>query len=712
MKKLLSLLFICSLSLKVFSQGAPACPNVTAGPTQTVCKGISATLTSTLVTSYKTTSYNVSSIPYSPYGFTGTSILVSTDDVWSPAQGLLFPFCFFGNTYTQCVVGANGEITFDISKASAYEPWKITQNLPFAGGTSSTYNATANSICAAFRDIDPAYSPGGNVYYQTGGASPCRYVVISWVDVPLYSCKTPHSTFQCVLYENTNFIDVYIQNSAGSCGWNSGYGEIGIQNIGASVAVVPPGRNMSAWSAVNEAWRFTPTGAASYSFNWSGPAAPNFSTSTSVAVTPSVTSTYTASMVITNCDGTSFTTTATQQVIVNPSPTVTVNSPSACGGTPATLTAGGATTYVWTPATGLSGTTGASVSASPASTTVYSVTGTSGGCSTTVPATVTVVPNPTVTVNAVTVCAGTSATFTANGATTYSWSPATGLSATTGNIVTSTATSSITYNITGTTSGCTGSNSAILTVNPSPTVTVTNPSICSGNAATIVASGATTYTWSTGATGNSISVTPATTTSYTVTGGSLGCTNTAVSTVSVTPTPTVTVNNPTICPGGSAVLTASGATTYLWSTGATTNTISVSPGSTQTYSVTGSNGACSSSALATVTIGSGVAVSVPSATICTGASVVLTASGATTYTWSPATGLSATVGTSVTANPSTTQTYVITGASGVCTGTTSAVVTVTPKPTVIVPSGTMCAGDSFTLTATGGSTSYAWSPAT
>ncbi len=378
----------------------------------------------------------------------------------------------------------------------------------------------------------------------------------------------------------------------------------------------------------------------------------------------------------------------------------------------ATSTATG--TYNWTGPSGYTATgatptiTGSTAAMSGAYTVV--LTTATGTCTATT--SVTVNATPTITVNAATVCAGTSATFTANGATTYSWSPATGLSATTGSVVTSTATSSITYTVTGTTGACTNVKSAVLTVNPTPTVTVTNPSICSGNATTIVASGASTYTWSTGANGNSISVTPGTTTSYTVTGSSIGCTSTAVSTVSVTPTPTVTVNSPTICPGGTAILTATGATTYSWSTGATTNTISVSPGSTQTYSVTGNNGICSSSALATVTIGSGVTVSVPSATICTGNSVVLNASGATTYSWTPATGLSATTGASVTATPPSTQTYVITGTSGVCTGTTSAVVTVSPKPTISVPSGPICAGGSETLTATGTSSSYFWSPAT
>ena len=450
------------------------------------------------------------------------------------------------------------------------------------------------------------------------------------------------------------------------------------------------------------------TSTATGTYSWQGPGGYTASGQNPIrtGAAAAMSGTYTATLV----SGTS-TCTATTIVTVNSPPAVSVTSASVCAGGSASLTASGATTYSWTPATNLSGTTGSSVTANPASTTVYSVTGTTSGCSATATATLTVVPIPTITVNAQTVCAGSSATFTANGASTYAWSPPTGLSATTGSVVTSTSTSGITYTVTGTTSGCSKTNTAVLTVNPSPTVTVNSPSVCAGGAVTITASGATTYSWSNGMTGTSISVTPTVTTSYTVTGTSLGCTGTAVSTVSVTNIPKLIVNDATICPGGTATLSASGATTYTWSTSANTSSISVSPGSTQTYSVTGSIGGCLSSTLSVVTVGSGVSISVPSATICTGDVVTLTATGATSYVWSPSTGLSSTSGSSVSANPTNTQTYVITGTSGVCTGTTTAVVTVNPTPTVTVPSAIICVGNSTTLTASGAST-YIWSPAT
>ena len=106
--------------------------------------------------------------------------------------------------------------------------------------------------------------------------------------------------------------------------------------------------------------------------------------------------------------------------------------------------------------------------------------------------------------------------------------------------------------------------------------------ICAGGSTTLTASGATSYTWNPGGlTGSSVTVSPSSNTTYTVTGTSAGCTGSANVSVNVNPNPVVSINPPRfICAGASATLTASGATTYLWSNGATTASISVSPAST------------------------------------------------------------------------------------------------------------------------------------
>ncbi len=163
----------------------------------------------------------------------------------------------------------------------------------------------------------------------------------------------------------------------------------------------------------------------------------------------------------------------------------------------------------------------------------------------------------TVTANSPTICSGMAASLFANatGGTsgyTYLWSPASGLSSTTISNPTVTPPTTTIYTVTVTdANGCTGTAISAVTVNPNPSVVANSGSTCTGNPFTIFASGgAMTYIWSTGATSNPIIVNPATTTSYTVTGSSLGCTGTAVATVTVNPLPIVISEpNITVCAG-------------------------------------------------------------------------------------------------------------------------------------------------------------------
>ncbi len=114
-----------------------------------------------------------------------------------------------------------------------------------------------------------------------------------------------------------------------------------------------------------------------------------------------------------------------------------------------------------------------------------------------------------------------------------------------------------------------------------------------------------------------------------------GCDSTLTLDLTINPVPIVTVNNPTICLGQPATLTASGATTYLWSNGETTNSITVSPDASTTYTVTGTTAGCSTSSLASVTL--------DQPTIDLGANIVLSAGDSVildatctcqTYQWS------------------------------------------------------------------------------
>ena len=452
-----------------------------------------------------------------------------------------------------------------------------------------------------------------------------------------------------------------------------------------------------------------PSGALSYA--WS----PGGATTTSITVSPASTTNYSCTLTsqgTTPCAGTITTT-----VTVIPTPTITVNTATVCSGSSVSLTANGATTYSWTPATGLSATTGSMVTANPTSNTTYSIVGTTGTCSSSKTTVVTVSPTPTVAVNSATVCSGNSAVLTATGATTYSWTPSTGLSAATGANVTANPTVTTTYTVVGTTGTCTSSAISIVNVNANPTVTVNNPSICAGSTATLTASGATTYTWTTGVTptsGSVVTTSPGSTTSYTVKGTTGTCTNTAVATVSIAPSLSLTATNPTTCSGVSTNITVSGATTYSWTpatnlSATTGSLVTVNNPTTQTvYTITGTSGTCTGTTTSTVSIAPSLSIMVNNATICAGTSATLSASGGTTYSWTPSTNLSATTGSVVTANPATTTTYVVTGNTNGCVGTATSVVTISPNPVVTVNSPTVCAGSSVTLTPNG-ATTYSWS---
>jgi len=307
-------------------------------------------------------------------------------------------------------------------------------------------------------------------------------------------------------------------------------------------------------------------------------------TTNSITVSPNLTTAYTVIGTTAGCTSAP----ASAQVIVNPIPTVTVNSTTICAGQPATLTANGAMSYLWN-----TGGMTNSITVSPNTTTTYTVTGTTAGCtSLPVTAQVTVNPIPAITVNSATICAGQSATLTANGAAIYLWS-----NGETTNSINVSPTATTIYTVIGTTATCSSSPvpAQVTVINPIPTITVNNATICAGQQSTLTANGATNYLWSTGETTSSITVSPTLTTTYTVTGTTAGCTSSPVSTqVTVNSIPVVTVNSATICAGQVATLTANGATSYLWSNGEITNSITVSPTATTTYTVTGTATGCAS----------------------------------------------------------------------------------------------------------------------
>jgi len=388
------------------------------------------------------------------------------------------------------------------------------------------------------------------------------------------------------------------------------------------------------------------------------------------------------------------------------STTIAEGNQTICQGQSARLvvgTAGQGTTYRWS-----TGATSQLINVTPNQTTQYWVTTSKMGyCPKTDTITVTVQPYLTTTVTSnQTICQGNSVTLNVTGGTSHSWS-----NGSTANSITVSPNSTTTYTVTSSQNGyCSKTDNITVTVQPYVATTVTSDqTICQGSSVTLNVSGGSSRTWSTGSTASSITVSPNATTRYTVTSNESGkCSKTDTINVTVRPYVTTTITpNQTICQGSSVTLNVSGGTSRSWNTGATTNSITVSPNSTTTYTVTSNeNGKCSKTDNVTVTVQPYVATTISrDTTICQGQSVTLTSTGGTSRRWSDNS-----TSQSIVVTPSTTTRYTVTSSqNGYCSTTDTVMVTVRSNiSTTISRDTTICQGQSVTLTSTGG-TSRRWS---
>ena len=496
---------------------------------------------------------------------------------------------------------------------------------------------------------------------------------------------------------------------------------ITVNNI-PSISVTPP----SAAICMNDSVTLNATGALTYS--WSPSSGLLSSTGSTVIANPVSTSTYT----ITGTDINGCMDTTQVIVTVNPLPTVSISpvNPSICFGYPVNLNASGAINYQWSPVSGLSSSSGASVNAGPTSTTSYTVTGTdNNGCKDTSTVLVTVNPTPVLSLSSTSnvICDGDTTVLSVNGAASYQWWPAIGLSASTGASVMAFPNTTTTYTVVGVnSSGCTDTATIVVTVNPNPAVSVVTSSqaLCIGDFASLTASGANSYSWSpsTGlnsTTGSTVIANPITTTTYIVTGTDInGCKDTSTVIITVHPLPVVNVN-PTdtlLCDGDSIYLIVNGANSYSWTpalglSSITGDTVLAIPQTSTTYVVTGTDlNGCQDTASVKLTMSPNPIITPNNPTICEGFSTTLTVTstlGGTTYNWNTGPTTS-----SITVAPLITSTYTVTGTdTNGCVGVSASIVTVLTKPTIIITpaSPIICLGDSVNLIATGAN-NYIWSP--
>jgi gliding motility-associated-like protein len=406
----------------------------------------------------------------------------------------------------------------------------------------------------------------------------------------------------------------------------------------------------------------------------------------------SVNNTASKSVTITDGNGCSATSSATA-ITVNalPTATITPGSPTTfCAGGSVNLTASAGSSWLWN-----TGETTQSVSVN--NTASKSVRVTDGnGCSATSSATaITVNALPTATItpgSATTFCAGGSVNLTASAGSSWLWN-------------TGETTQSVSVNNTASKSvrvtdgnGCSATSLATaVTVNALPTVTITPGSattFCAGGSVNLTASTGDSWLWNTGETTQTISVNNTATKTVTVTNAN-GCSATSSATqvtAHALPAATVTAGGATtFCSGGTVNLTASSGTSWLWSTGETTQTISVNNTTTKTVTVTDANGCSATSSPTIITVNplpniiatNPAAICAPGTIDLTSNNIIAGSTAGLTYTYwrDAATALPV-------INPASINTsgiYYIKGTTTQgCTSVQSVNLTVNPKPGIVI----------------------------
>ncbi len=673
---------------------------VNAGPDVTICQGASTTLTAT----------NAATYSWSPGGQTTASISVS------PATT---------TTYTVTGTSAAGCVTTDQVVVTVVPPPTITvsPNVAICNGQSTSLTATGGSTytwspatgLSSTSGATVTASPTTTTTYTVTGTSAAGCINTATVTVTVNPLPTINSGPNQTVCAGTAV--TLAATGASTYTWNNGVtqgvpftpastqtytvtgtsaaGCINTASVTVTVNPIPVVSAPDQTVCLGGSVTLTATGGSTYT--WSPGTYLNTTSGASVISTPTANITYTVT-------GTSASgCTASDAVTVTVSGSAVINAGAdvaICTGQSTTITATGGVTYSWNNGLGA----GASHTVSPTSTTTYTVIGTdANGCQGTDAVIVTVNPLPTVNAGAdQTVCEGTSVTLTATGAATYSWN-----NGVTQSVAFTPSVGTATYTVTGTTAaGCTATDQVIVTVNSLPVVNAgPDQTVCTGNAVTLTATGAATYSWNNGV-NQGVAFTPAATTTYTVTGTSAqGCIATDQVTVTVNPLPIVNAGpDQTVCVGTAVTLTATGAVTYSWNNGVSQG-VAFTPASTNTYTVTGTDAnGCINTDQVVVTVNPLPNINAGAdQAICIGSSVTLTATGGSTYSWDNG------VAQGVAFSPSATQTYTVTGtnANG-CINTDQVVVTVNPLPSVSAgPDFAVCTGGAATLNGSG-AVAYTW----
>jgi gliding motility-associated-like protein len=460
------------------------------------------------------------------------------------------------------------------------------------------------------------------------------------------------------------------------------------------------------------------TSSGGISYSWGGPK--GFTSSAQNPSIPNANTSMAGTYTVTVTAATGCKVTKTTNVIVNSLPIAIAGSNSpVCEGNIINLTSSGGTGYSWSGPNGFtSSVQNPSIpNANTAKAGAYTVTVTAAtGCTATNTTSVIVNALPIATAGSNSpVCEGNTINLTSSGGTGYSWTGPNGFTSSAQNPSIPNANTSMAgaYKVTATAAtGCTATNKTNVIVNALPIATISsNSPVCAGNTINLTSSGGTGYSWSgpngfiNSAQNPSIPIAnPAMSGAYKVTiTAATGCTNTNTTSIIVNALPTASItitdnseienNDGIICNGATATLTASGGTSYIWSSGETTSAITKGTAGTYTVTVINANG-CTNTATATVVVNAlpvvkasnnGPVFSFMALNLIGGPE------GMTTYSWTGPNGFtsnsqSPTVSTSALEVMAGVYTLTVTNASGCSnTATTPVEINELPIPSVITP---------------------------
>ncbi|MEW6772531.1 MAG: T9SS type A sorting domain-containing protein [Bacteroidota bacterium] len=219
--------------------------------------------------------YTSSSVTYNFETFMGTSLPMTDDILFSTIVMFGFSTCWDGGTYWGGYPASNSSFVFDavcnipniqsstIAAPNVSTGWSITGAAPIFGTS-----IPRNAILGPWHDIYPnstATVSTSKIQYATFGTAPNRRTVISWEDIPYFSCNgsvTPYFSGQIKIFENGN-IEIHIKNKHLCTSWNGGYAVMGLHNYDGTLYIPPVNATAhnypTQWTMTNTAYRFTPS---------------------------------------------------------------------------------------------------------------------------------------------------------------------------------------------------------------------------------------------------------------------------------------------------------------------------------------------------------------------------------------------------------------------------------------------------------------------